>query len=70
VINAFSGSAGADVCGVSELQAAELRTAPPMTADIEVASKDRREIAPCSSAFPPQAHFTPVRLADGPFAGP
>ncbi|MDT5369401.1 MAG: hypothetical protein QOC62_3832 [Mycobacterium sp.] len=47
VISAFCGiAAGGAFGGVAELQADALKTAPPITADIEAASAARLDIAP------------------------
>jgi hypothetical protein len=36
-----------------------LRTAPPTTADIDAARRDRRDIEPCSAVPSPQLQLTP-----------
>jgi hypothetical protein len=65
VISAFSGTAGAVFCGVAELQADVLKTAPPIAADIEAASMDRLEVepSPCVQSQAPGSS-TPVMLGD------
>jgi hypothetical protein len=62
VISAFSGIAGGDFDGVSELQADALKTAAPMAAD-EAARTDLLEIAPnpCLPAWSPSSHIA-VRI--------
>jgi hypothetical protein len=50
VINAFSGNAVGEVSGADLLQADAPRTAPPITADIDAASIERRETPPDSCA--------------------
>jgi hypothetical protein len=60
VTRAFSGTAPGLLggAGSAEADVDVLRTAPPITADIDAASKDRRDIEPCPAVTSPQLQLT------------